>query len=222
MFKRDAQEAVPLANLVLNTLLAVTPLRGRPGSDLRTAIGAFKANAAYLIQSDLSGPPLADIFTKARLAGILAANLDVVRGVAAAQTPQTLGAKLVQNALIQFTIATECYLYATTVFASRDEVEAAQLKMNAAFAPVEEIAADDMDYVVYRAYIELHAALNYHFAATARPLPRMLKFQFAYPASTLFFAYRLYTDASRGDQLRAENKVVHPAFALPTGIALSK
>jgi hypothetical protein len=32
---------------------------------------------------------------------------------------------------------------------------------------------------------------------------------------------RLYYDASRADELRAENKVVHPLFMLPTGQALS-
>jgi prophage DNA circulation protein len=34
-------------------------------------------------------------------------------------------------------------------------------------------------------------------------------------------AYRLYTDASRADDVRDENKVVHPAFCPMTGLALS-
>jgi prophage DNA circulation protein len=38
---------------------------------------------------------------------------------------------------------------------------------------------------------------------------------------TLVMAYRLYADASRGDELRAENKVVHPAFSPAAGLALS-
>jgi len=221
MFKEDAKEAVPIADLVLNTLLAVTPLRGRTGSDLRTAIGAFKANAQYLIQTDQSGPPLADIFDKARLAGVLATQLDVVRGIAVAQTPQTLGATLIKNAFIEFTLATECWIYAETTFASRNDVEATRQIMNAAFAPMEEIVADNMDYATYRALIELHAALSYHLVSTARPLPRMLSFQFAYPNATLYFAYRLYADAGRADELRDENAVVHPAFMRPQGVGLS-
>jgi prophage DNA circulation protein len=221
MLKGDAQEATPLATLVLNEILAVTPLRGQPGSDLRSAIGSFKANAQFLIQNDLSGPPLADIFDKARLAGISPPQLDVVRSAAVAQTPVTLGATLIKDALIEFTLATECYIYATTTFVSRDDVDAAQQKMNAAFLPMEEILADDMDYMPYRALIELHAALSFHFAATARPLPRMLDFKFGYPGATLYFAYRLYYDAGRADELRDENKVVHPAFMRPQGRGLS-
>jgi len=33
---------------------------------------------------------------------------------------------------------------------------------------------------------------------------------------------RLYSDAGRADELRAENDVVHPAFMRPTGYALSQ
>ena len=221
MLKPDAEEAATLSTLVLNQLLAVSTGGGRPGSDLRAAVGIFKANAAFLIQNDLSGPPLADIFDKARLAGITPGQLDAVREVAVAQKPVTLGATLINDALIEFTLATECYIYATTTFTSRADVDAALQKMNAAFVPVQEVAADNMDYMTYRSLIELHAALAYHFASTARPLPRMLNFQFAQPASTLYFAYRLYSDASRGDQLRDENKVVHPAFMNPEGRGLS-
>jgi prophage DNA circulation protein len=221
MYRADAQEAVPLATLILNELLAQTPLSGETGSDVRSAIGNFIANAIYLIQNDISGPALADIFNKAQIAGISPQQLDVVRGVAVAQSPLTLGATLIQNALIEFTLATECAIYSTYTFVSREDVDAAQQKMNAAFAPIEEILADDMDYATYRAMIELHAALSYHFAMTALSLPRMMTFQFWQPAPTLYFAYRLYADASRADQLLAENGVVHPAFMRPQGRALS-
>jgi prophage DNA circulation protein len=49
----------------------------------------------------------------------------------------------------------------------------------------------------------------------------MLNFRFVEAGPTLVFAYRLYDDASRGDELREENGVVHPAFAPSFGRALS-
>ena len=49
----------------------------------------------------------------------------------------------------------------------------------------------------------------------------MLNFVFAASLPTLVAAYKLYADASRADELRDQNKVVHPAFMLPTGRALS-
>jgi prophage DNA circulation protein len=78
-----------------------------------------------------------------------------------------------------------------------------------------------MDQMTYRALVELHAAIIFHMIETARPLPRMLTFKFAEPMPSLQVAHRLYYDAGRADELRTENKVVHPAFMLPTGQALS-
>jgi prophage DNA circulation protein len=38
---------------------------------------------------------------------------------------------------------------------------------------------------------------------------------------TLSIAYKLYSDASRADEIRSENKVVHPAFCPMSGHGLS-
>jgi prophage DNA circulation protein len=49
----------------------------------------------------------------------------------------------------------------------------------------------------------------------------MLNFRFGYPMPTLVMAHKLYADAGRADELRAENKCVHPSFCRPYGKALS-
>ena len=89
------------------------------------------------------------------------------------------------------------------------------------FNLLEEIAADTMDQATFWQLVELQAATVNHLVATARPLPRMVNYQFAAPLPSLVIAYRLYADASRGDQVVAENKIVHPAFCPPLGRALS-
>jgi prophage DNA circulation protein len=222
MYIGDVKEAVPLVDRVLSYMLVITATRGRVGSDMRTAIGDFIANAATLLRNDLAGPPLADVFDKARLAGITLNQLDAVRSKAVAEAPKTIGATLVKNALINFTLVVEGRLLAATTFVSHEDAEAMKLRMNDAFAPMEEIAADDMDQMTYQALVRLHAAITFFLIETARPLPRMLGFQFYSPSlPTLIIAYRLYANAGRADEIRAENKVVHPAFCRPSGKALS-
>jgi len=93
--------------------------------------------------------------------------------------------------------------------------------VNDVFADAEEVAADDMDQMSYRGLVELHANIIAFLVQTARPLPVMLTFAFAQSMPTLTMSNRLYYDASRADELRNENKVVHPLFMLPTGQALS-
>jgi prophage DNA circulation protein len=78
-----------------------------------------------------------------------------------------------------------------------------------------------MAQAAYQALVSLHAAVVFNLYQMARPLPQILNFQFAAIRPTLIQSYRLYADASRADELRNENKVVHPAFAPRTGRALS-
>jgi len=222
MYIGDVNEAVPICNRVLGYMLQITATRGRTGADMRTAIGDFLANCATLLRNDLAGPPLSDIFDKSRLAGITLTQLDAVRAKAVAETPKSVGAILIQNSLINYTLVVESRVIAGMTFISREDVDAMKLRMNDAFAPMEEIAADEMDQMTYAALVRLHAAVTFYLVETARPLPQMLAFQFYQPSiPTLIAAYRLYSDASRADEIRAENKCVHPAFLRPTGRALS-
>ena len=221
MIKADTEEAATIARATLVAMLDVTPTKGRPGADLRTAIGDFNVHALEIIQYDRSGPPLAAIFELARKGGASLPNLAHVRAVAADPAPQTLGAMLMKNSLINFALATEARILADTTFTSRNAVEVMREQMNEAFGAMQDSAADDMDTMTYRALITLHAAVTDHLVTTQRPLPVMLNFQFAAPGPLLVFAYRLYDDASRAEELREENKVVHPLFARPFGRALS-
>jgi len=202
-------------------MLKLAPTQGRPGSDLRTAVGDFIANSETLFADDQAGPPLDAIFELARVTGLTQPQLESVRLAAVAEAPVLLGAVLVQNALIRFCLAFECRIIADMTFVSRQDVDNIKAIMTTAFQPAEELAADDMDQVAFMALVQLHAALAFHLDQTARPLPRMLDYAFADVLPTLVLAYRLYANAGRADEVRAENKIVHPAFGLREGKALS-
>jgi prophage DNA circulation protein len=221
MNKTDAEDGAAIATLTLNAILDVTPTKGRPGADLRTAIGDFETFALELIQYDRAGPRLAEIFELARKNAISLPELSHVRLVAFNQDPSTTGGTLIRNSLVQLSLATEAHLIADTEFKSRNAAENMKELMNEAFDAMEEQAADSMDTFTYRALITLHAAVTEHLVTAQYPLPVMLTFRFAASAPTLVQAYRLYDDASRADELREENGVIHPLFALPAGRALA-
>jgi prophage DNA circulation protein len=221
MLKADALEAKPIVQQAMDGLLLGISEYGRTGSDARAAIGSLLAHVDTLLQSDMIGEPLADCFDLARDAGVtLSGVTDVYRAVTTA-TPVTLGAKLIKDSLLSLCAANGARLIADMTFTSREDVEAITLQINNVFTTIEETAADAMDSASYIAGLRLHAVTTFFLVETARPLPRMLAFRFAAPLATLVAAHRLYDDASRCDELRAENKVVHPAFMLPSGFALS-
>jgi hypothetical protein len=222
MKKADANEAAAILDRMLAKLVSFIPAKGRPGSNARTAIGDTRANAMTLLINDALGPPLDNCFDQARQAGITWQGLEVVRQKLTQETPVSLGAALIQNAGIRLCLATMAYIIASMTFVSRQQVDEMKATLLQPFQDSEEIAADEMDQMTFQSLITLHGAITAHLVATALPLPRMLRYQFFKPLSTLVMAYKLYDDASRADELRDENSIVHPAFCPLIGEALSK
>ena len=221
MKRADATEAAALVDRMLMVLVGIVPPQGRAGAAARTIIGDTRTYAFKLLIDDAMGRPLDQCFLQARLAGSTLAAIETVREQVAQEQPLTLGGKLLQNAGIRLCLATQSSIIARMNFVSRQDVDLLKQQMLQPFRDAEEIAADDMDQMTFQALIKLHGAVTAHLVSTAQPLPRMVNFRFYESLPSLVMAYRLYDDASRCDELRQENKVVHPAFCPPTGQALS-
>jgi hypothetical protein len=222
MYKTDAQEAEPICTLVLTALLEQSPVTGINGSQLRSAVGVFLHSAEAILIGDEAGPYLENIFRLAQANGITLTQMDYVRGLAAAQNATTPGGTLIRDSLVLYCLAAEGTIISLTTFVSRDDVEAARVVVRNAFAPMEETIADGIDPNAYLVLMEYLSSIFFHLTQTAMPLPRMINYQFEQSLPSLVIAYRLYADASRADELRDENHVIHPAFMKPTGRALSK
>ncbi len=221
MNRQDATEAAGIVERAMKNLLSIVPPQGRPGSAARAAINDVRVNALHLLMKDEIGQPLADAFESAFQADCTLPAMESVRQRTAAEAPKRLGAVLVRDTCINFCLAMEGKMIAEMTFVSRTDVDALKASLGQPFADAEEIAADAMDSATYRALVALHAAISNHLVRTALPLPRMLNYQFFEPLPSLVLAYRLYGDASRADEIRQENKIVHPAFCPPIGKALS-
>lgn len=194
---------------------------GAAAANLFYAIGDILANGDAFLQAAALGTPLATAFALSVTAGATVPDMELVRLAMAAQTPMTSAAIAVTNAGIQFALAAEVQILAATTFASTQDVDAALTAINDAFDPAEEYAADNHDPTVFQALIGAHAACVQDLTARARPLPKLVTYATGRPVTSHALAYRLYGDATRCDELRAENRVIHPAFMPATGIALS-
>jgi hypothetical protein len=221
MKRLEVNDAAPILDRMLVSLLSYVPAQGPSGLAARTAISDLRVEGRHVCANDILGPPLDDCFTQAKLAGITWSQLEAVRQSVDVETPITLGGVRVKNAGVYLCLATIAEIIAGTQFVSWQDVIATKTALLPAFQDAEEIAADEMDQASFQALITLHGALTNHLVATALPLPRMIGYQFYQPLPTLVMAYKLYDDASRCDELRAENNIVHPAFCPLAGEALS-
>lgn len=207
MTRNDAKEAAPLVDRMLARLVSFVPSKGHVGVNARTAIGDTRAHAYKLCIQDALGPPLDACFDQARQAGISFSQLEQVREQIEQEKPISLGARLVRNAGIRLSLATQGYIIAGMTFISRQQVDQIKNTLKQPFFDAEEIAADEMDQMTFQTLIALHGAITNHLVSTALPLPRMLRYQFYTALSSLVMAYKLYDDASRADELRKENKI---------------
>src|SRR5262245_7563238 len=221
MFREDAIEALPIVRATLDALLEWMPSAGREGAALRARANLVKAQAPHLLQADKLGQPVADCFEIALNGGLTLWQAERVRMVTASYVPRLVGAKMIKHGLIQLALVTQSRIIADMHFRSRQDIENILEMVNASFSSVAEAVADEMDAMTYRAIISLHAALTFFLIELERPLPRIMQYRFNQPMTTLTIAYRLYSDAGRADEIRYENKIIHPAFSSPEGRALS-
>lgn len=218
----QVREGAKIATLAADLLLATSnEQKGRSGSDLRRACGDLKAYADIYIVRNVIADKLSDCFELARVTGATLSEFNHGRERILAEPVTSLVAMLIKNGCICFSLQQMSLVIIDSRFKSREDVEAVRNEVNVAFDQAEEVAADEMALTSYKALVSLHAAVTFHLYETARPLPQMLNYQFAQPRPTLVQSHRLYDTAARADQLREENKVVHPAFAPREGRALA-
>jgi prophage DNA circulation protein len=220
LYRQEA--AAVLASILAALGNSVTTHSGRPASDLRRAIGDLLADAELLIEAGEIADPLAQAFDLAREAGATVDTLDRVRKTTEAIPTTSLVAASIKNAAIRFALVQFAEILAATTFTSRPEVDRYIDRMNDAFEAAELVASASLDVATYRAIIALHAAVTADLTARALPLPMVVSYTFPAGRPVLWLANRLYGDASRGDELIAENKPVHPAFMPPDVLALSR
>ena len=221
MKRTDVNEAAPIALRLLTNLSGCIASSGLSGSQARTAIGDVAANVTQLLSADALGQPLANCFSLVVSSGATRPQIATVRVATEQEAPLTLGGVLTQNTAIRLCLATEGQIIARMTFVSRQDVDALKLSLRQPFDDAEEIAADDMDQSTFMSLIALDAAITNFLVTTARPLPQMSAYRFAAVLPSLVIAHRLYQDASRADGIVKENKIVHPLFCPPVGIALS-
>lgn len=217
MKKTELKDAVATlrAALAALKLSVVSP-------DLGAAIGALHAGAEEAIAEARLGADLLACFRAAGAAGATFESMGRTRATIMEFAPAYWPGRAVRAACLQMALAEESRALSLVTLKSRSDADDWLARMNAAFDPAEDAAAEDEDQTSFRAIVALHAAVANDLATRGRPLPRMVSFSFAKRLPALAMANRFYGDAARSDELIDENRVVHPLFMPDVGRALAQ
>jgi hypothetical protein len=215
-------EATSILMGMLSDLLASVPSEaGLTSADLRQQVGALMATANTAIRTGALATPLWGCFEAARIAGATLDGMDRVRQDLLLQNPQSNPAMAVVDAGVTFALAEDAKIITTLTFVSRNQIDTMMDRMQAAFEPAIETAADSLDSASYQTVLALYGSVTNYLATTQLPLPRIVTYQMGQAVPALWLANYIYGDGSRYDELIAENFVVHPAFMPRTISALS-
>lgn len=223
MFSLDVDETVEVLNTVLDALsITVNGNVTRETSDFNRALGALRAlGEGYIYEASIA-QPLCDCFNLAREAGASFNTFNHVRNALVVLTPSALIAGGLRDIAVYFVLTQQAKIITNTEFKSRQDVEASAAIIHASFEAAQDKLSEANDNAIFRMLLTLHASVTRFLSENARPLPQMTKFDFSasYPAAVL--ANRIYGDASRFEELLAENKTRHPLFMANSGRALSE
>ena len=219
----DVNEAVGVLQAALAALQSAVPSKtGRTGAAFRYACGDLLAQAPTLLPAAALGTPLRSCFDQAVSAGATLNGLVAVRNAVLALSLSGQPAIIVAGTCFCLALGSEGAVLATTTFTSSGDALASLGVFSAAIGVAQDWALDNHLSAQYQALLALGAAVARDMQSRAAPLPRLTTYTFPRGTSSVVLAYRLYGDANRADELRAENGVNHPAFMPATGTALSE
>jgi len=223
MSLRRDQAALDLIGAILDAILAFSGADdlGTVGADLEAAVGDLRASAPRLLRHGGLHAQLLTCFDLARQTGMTFDTVERLRKTVASLGPADARSIVLQTYSVAFCCIQEAAVVADTAFTSRDEVDRVTGLLAAAFSASQDAMATNGDAATYRALVSLRAAAVRDLTDRARPLPQLVTYVEAVSFSSLVLAQRRYGDASRADEIVAENEVVHPLFMPLTGRVLS-
>lgn len=213
LINSEIDEIEGVVTRLLDNLAYTVAALVETGADLRRQIGKLRSDYVQLLVDIKFSTELLKCFTLASEAPVKLEALGYVRDRLFAEIPSGSFPTAIVHAAIMFCLSAESRIVSNIKFVSRDDVETMMARMKKAFDTAREKAADEHSNDGYEKLTYLAGALTNHLANTARPLPRMVKFTMSAPFPLLTVSHKLYYDASRWDELFAENKIIHPAFA---------
>jgi hypothetical protein len=219
--KTEIDEIHEIVRRTLVNLIAFSGMVGRPGAELRYQTGDLMARLPIYVSDGTFPYRLLNCFKLATACGISLDWMDrVIEGLVAENPTTFTSTSVVQNSLI-YALAQEGRIIRVTEFVSRDDVDTTMKRMKNWFDVIRDIIADTMSGPAYESFLNLTAAITRYLTDTARPLPRMLRYDMPAILPGLAMSNYIYGEGDRAEELTAENKVVHPAFFMRNIRALS-
>jgi len=214
----DLNEAIGFATQVLQKLQRI--LTGTSAPTANFLCSELIVNGAVELHAggNQFWIDFANCFEATQQAGVAFADMQTVLNLANGFAPVGRAAIAVKNFAIRMSIVEQARILAATTFTSRQQIDDLFSQIDASLQAAELTAADNLDNVAYLLLLNIHAAVSNDLSTRSFTLPQMVQVNYSSRMPSLWIAQNVYGDASRNDEIIAENAgVIHPLF-MPTTV----
>jgi hypothetical protein len=220
----QVESATDLLEGFVNAVLRSVPDTSTNEAQTLLQLGnAIRADASNLIRGDTLGTTLQEFMAAADTVGATYGGIEEARKylMSFSGSPQVF-TQIVMRAALVMTLGLESKIISRMQFGTQAEAQTMVAAVQAMFDDARAIGIDTIDALVYEDIILLAGSITNHLATTALKLPRYLTYRTRLPMPSLYLANRIYGDASRFEEIEAENGVINPAFCPMTLRVLSE
>jgi hypothetical protein len=217
----SVDEATAITNTVLTALQQTVPgPQTTASAQLAFLCGQLSAGAPSLL--DIPANQIGDLaayftelqacFDQATTAGATYETMNAIVVLVPTLNPKyNLGAA-VSNFVMRMALAEQANILAAFTFTNREQIDNYLNEIVASFGPAIEVAADNMDQLVYQSLIALQSAVVNDLSIRAIPLPQIVTVTYPVALPALTIAQRLYQDPTQVATLVAMNDIPAPLF----------
>jgi len=213
-YRTQAEDAANMLRDLLNLILkSIPPQQTTAGDQVRRLVGILRDNAEVAVRGETLGTDLQNIYLAADTAGASFLGMDAVRKFLMSQVASTsLLTQAIYRSALVMTLAEMSKIITRTKFGTQTRIQNMIIYMRDAYDAAKATGINEVDVLVYQTLNAMGGALMNHLGRTELQLPRQVTYTSGLPMPSLYLANRIYADASRSDELEAQNDVVHPAF----------
>jgi prophage DNA circulation protein len=218
----EFEDAVNIVKRVAPTILGTIPMTADTEvAALRFFVGDLVTNAGTYIIDNTISTRIVIALTQARIAGATMYTLARVRKAALAEAPIGLIGVAVKFMFTCLCLAQEAVALTGIKYTNRDQATDDQAVLMLAFSEAAEEASDDANAAAYMSIITLQGRVARYYADLIYTLPRVVDYRFQVTLPALAMSQVAYFNGERSDELRLQNRVIHPAFMPMTGKMLA-
>ena len=210
----QVEEASRVVEQLMNyVLMSIPPGITAETNNVRRLASTLRDHAEAAIRDNTLGTQLAQVVNAAIAADATYGGIERARQYLMAQNASaSLMTQIVFRSALPMILGLEVTIIQRHRFTNQEQTQNMIAHVRQMFEDAKAIGVDEVDAGVYQAMNAMGGKIMNYLSRVELQLPRYILWSSKAPMPSLWLANRIYADATKSDEIEAENRIVNPAF----------